>query len=86
MTRLLLASASPARRSTLTAAGIVPLVRVSGVDEDAVLAAAAERFGALEPADAVLVLAQAKAESVSRALRTEASDEDEDGAWPGQPR
>ncbi|HMO12207.1 MAG TPA: Maf family protein, partial [Actinotalea sp.] len=39
--RLLLASASPARLSTLRAAGIEPAVRVSGVDEDAVLAAAA---------------------------------------------
>ncbi|MDM7855720.1 Maf family protein [Cellulomonas alba] len=68
MTRLLLASASPARRATLRAAGIDPLVAVSSVDEDAVLAAARERFGALDPADAVLVLAQAKAEDVARAL------------------
>jgi len=68
VTRLLLASASPARRATLTAAGLAPLVAVSGVDEDAVLAAARERFGDLEPADAVLVLAQAKAEDVARRL------------------
>lgn len=68
MTRLLLASASPARRATLVAAGIDPLVAVSAVDETAVLAAAVERFGALDPADAVLVLAQAKAEDVSRSL------------------
>lgn len=68
MTRLLLASASPARRSTLASAGLDPLVAVSGVDEDAVLAAARERFGALDPADAVLVLAQAKAEDVARRL------------------
>jgi trehalose-6-phosphatase len=47
VTRLLLASASPARRATLLAAGIDPLVRVSGVDEDAALAAARERFGDL---------------------------------------
>jgi septum formation protein len=71
VTRLLLASASPARRATLTSAGITPLVRVSGVDEDAVLAAAADRFGDLEPADAVLVLAQAKAEAVAHALRAD---------------
>jgi len=84
VTRLLLASASPARLATLTAAGIDPLVRVSEVDEDAVLAAARERFGALEPADAVLVLAQAKAEDVARALASE--DEDaapEDDPAPG---
>ena len=64
MTRLLLASASPARRATLAAAGIDALVLASGVDESAVLAAAAVRFGSLEPADAVLVLAQAKAQWV----------------------
>ncbi|AEE46967.1 Maf family protein [Cellulomonas fimi] len=68
MTRLLLASASPARRATLASAGIDPLVVVSSVDEPAVLAAAAERFGTLEPADAVLVLAQAKVEDVARAI------------------
>lgn len=68
MTRLLLASASPARRATLVSAGVDPLVAVSGVDEDAVLAAAGARFGALEPADAVLVLAQAKVEAVARGL------------------
>ena len=56
MTRLLLASASPARRATLQAAGIDPLVAVSAVDEEAVLAAARERFGTLDPADAVLLL------------------------------
>ncbi|MBI9115144.1 Maf family protein [Sanguibacter suaedae] len=65
MTTLLLASASPARLATLRAAGVAPVVRVSGVDEDAVLDAARARFGALEPADAVLLLAQAKAEDVA---------------------
>ena len=37
--RLVLASASPARRATLIAAGVTPIVQVSSVDEDAVLAA-----------------------------------------------
>ena len=78
MTRLLLASASPARRATLQSLGIHPVVRVSGVDEDAVLAAAGERFGALEPADAVLVLAQAKAEAVTAALADDPELADED--------
>lgn len=68
MTTLLLASASPARLSTLRSAGLDPQVRVSSVDEDAVLTEGRERFGALEPADAVLLLAQAKAEDVTRAL------------------
>ncbi|HEY8720453.1 nucleoside triphosphate pyrophosphatase [Pengzhenrongella sp.] len=80
MTRLLLASASPARRSTLAAAGIDALVEVSGVDEDAVLAAAAERFGTLDPADAVLVLAQAKAQWVTE---HRASPDDDDAADSG---
>jgi septum formation protein len=77
VTRLLLASASPARRATLQAAGIDPLVAVSGVDEEAVLAAARERFGTLDPADAVLLLAQAKVEDVSRNLPAELEDADD---------
>jgi septum formation protein len=58
---LLLASASPARRATLRAAGIEPVVAVSAVDEPAVLAAA----GPVAPAEAVLVLARAKARDVA---------------------
>ena len=62
---LLLASASPARRSTLLAAGVDPLVQVSSVDEDAVVAAAQEVAGEpLEAADVALLLARAKAEDV----------------------
>ena len=72
MTTLILASASPARRTTLIAAGVVPVVRVSDVDEDAALAAARARFGDLEPADAVLLLAQAKAEAVTQLVEAEA--------------
>jgi septum formation protein len=74
VTTLLLASASPARFSTLVAAGVTPSVTVSAVDEDAVLAAARERFGALEPADAVLLLAQAKAEDVTRTVESPTDD------------
>lgn len=77
MTRLVLASASPARTATLTSAGIDAPVRVSGVDEDAVLAEATERFGELAPADAVLALAQAKALAVAAEL--EADDDDTSG-------
>jgi septum formation protein len=68
---LLLASASPARRALLAAAGIDALVSVSGVDEAAVLAQAAERLGPLEPEDCVLLLAQAKAEAIAAALDEE---------------
>ena len=70
--RLVLASQSPARLATLKSAGVTPHVVVSGVDEDKVLADATDRFGELDPADAVLVLAQAKAEEV--AARLEADD------------
>ncbi len=55
-----LASASPARLSVLTAAGIDPVVMVSGVDEPAIESAAA----ALGPAGIVTALALAKADAV----------------------
>ncbi|WP_338599968.1 Maf family protein [Saccharopolyspora sp. SCSIO 74807] len=58
--RFVLASASPARLSVLRAAGIEPVVRVSGVDEDAVAAALVDP----EPAELVTALAAAKAEAV----------------------
>jgi septum formation protein len=62
VTRLVLASASPGRRKVLRQAGIDPLVRVSGVDEDAVAA----RLGAnAPPADVVCALATAKADRVA---------------------
>lgn len=69
--RLVLASASPARRATLRAAGIDPLVRVSSVDEDAVVAQASTRHPGLTPADVALLLARAKAEDVAAALRAD---------------
>ena len=70
--RLVLASASPARRATLVAAGVEPLVRVSGVDEDAVVAA----YGVTDPQDVALVLAKAKAEDVA-ATDADATDDGE---------
>lgn len=76
MPLLLLASASPARLATLRAAGISPLVKVSTVDEDAVLADARARFGDLDPADAVLALAQAKALDVSSSLHLAGSSDE----------
>ena len=62
--RLVLASASPARLTTLRRAGLDPLVRVSGVDEDAEV----RRVGVTAAEDIALVLAKAKAEDVAAAL------------------
>lgn len=59
---LLLASRSPARLATLRAAGVHPQVRVSEVDEDAVVAA----YGVSDPSEVALLLARAKAEDVAR--------------------
>lgn len=67
--RLTLASASPARRQTLQCAGVEPEVVVSDVDEDAVLVAARERFGELDPSQVALLLARAKAEDVAYGAR-----------------
>jgi septum formation protein len=60
VTRLILASASPARRKLLEAAGIHADVVVSGVDESAVDAAA--------PDELSLTLARLKAEAVAERL------------------
>lgn len=74
MTRVLLGSASPARRRVLIAAGINPLVMVSDIDEDALVATLAEE----PPAQIVTALAEAKAaEIVSMIAR---SDHPEIGA------
>ena len=64
MTVLLLASASPARLDVLRTAGLDPLVAVSGVDEDAVLA----RLGDAEPPARIRALAEAKADAVVQQL------------------
>ncbi|MDR2253812.1 MAG: Maf family nucleotide pyrophosphatase [Bifidobacteriaceae bacterium] len=63
--RLVLASASPARRATLLAAGIEPLVQIVDVDETAVLAAALAAEPNLSPAAQVTLLARAKAEAAA---------------------
>lgn len=65
--RLVLASASPARRKTLLAAGIDPEVLVSGVDESTVDASRAETL--------CLQLAQRKAQAVADRLRRERAQE-----------
>ncbi|MBF6438819.1 nucleoside triphosphate pyrophosphatase [Nocardia cyriacigeorgica] len=71
MTELVLASASPARRTVLRSAGIEPIVRVSDVDEDAVAAA----LPADTPPQRVVVeLARAKAATVAAAVPDFAAD------------
>jgi septum formation protein len=61
VTRLILASQSPARTKLLAEAGIRHTVLVSDVDEDAVQA----RYGVTDPHDTALLLARAKAEAVA---------------------
>lgn len=68
--QFVLASASPARLAVLRAAGVDPIVRVSGVDEDAV----AERLGDPSPEQLVLALARAKAEAVAAEIAAEHTD------------
>ena len=68
MTRVVLGSASTGRRRVLRSAGIDPLILVSGVDEDAAIAA----LGAHpDPATVVTTLARAKADAVVRELDAE---------------
>jgi septum formation protein len=61
MTRVVLGSASPGRLKVLRQAGIDPLVVVSGVDEDAIIAALGSDTS---PDDVVRSLAEAKADQV----------------------
>jgi septum formation protein len=67
---LILASASPARRATLRAAGVEPVVVVSGVDEDAVASGLTDP----SPAELVTALASAKAEAVLDTVGAEHPD------------
>jgi septum formation protein len=67
MTRVVLASASPGRRKVLRQAGIDPVVVVSGVNEDAVIAAQGPDA---QPGDVANALARAKAEQVASRLDT----------------
>jgi len=60
MTRVVLGSASTGRLGVLRSAGVEPVVIVSGVDEDAIIA---EHPGT--PAEVVLALAEAKAHDVA---------------------
>lgn len=65
--RFVLASASPARLSVLRAAGVDPVVRVSGVDEHAL----AEALPNPSPVELVTELARGKADAVARDVREE---------------
>ncbi len=94
MTRpLVLASASPARLALMRGAGIEPVVRVSGVDEDAIEARLAAE-GRTSPGDVCVALAIAKGNAVIAEVRAELPDAvlvacdsvlDLDGAALGKP-
>jgi septum formation protein len=73
VTRVVLASASPARRALLRAAGIEPEVVVSGVDEDAVADALAAE-GRTSPAELCEALALAKGVAVAEQLAAGSPD------------
>lgn len=70
---LILASQSPARRSVLTAAGVIPVIHVSEVDEPAALRNAANAQGVsveqMSAEERVSILAQAKAQAVYNAWK-----------------
>jgi septum formation protein len=68
MTRVVLGSASPGRRRVLRGAGIDPLVLVSGVDEDALVASLPHDA---DPGVVTTALATAKAEAVARTVDAE---------------
>lgn len=68
--RLVLASASPGRLAVLRGAGVDPVVRVSGVDEDALTATLVDST----PAELVTALARAKADAVAADVVTEYPD------------
>ena len=68
MTGVVLGSASAGRLRVLRNAGIDPLVVVSGVDEDAIVA---DLGAGAAPADVVNALAHAKADAVRRVLDTD---------------
>ena len=68
--RLILASASAGRLGVLRGAGIDPVVRVSGVDEDALAATLA----AATPTQVVTALAGAKADTVAAKIAGEHPD------------
>lgn len=68
--RLVLASASPARFAVLRAAGVDPVVRVSQVDEDAVMAAHPDA----PPDELLTTLAEAKARAVLDGVTRELDD------------
>lgn len=72
MTRLVLASTSPARLRLLRDGGIEPQTISPGVDEDALVAELTARGEIQSTRDMVLALARAKAEAV--ASHTDASD------------
>lgn len=83
--QFVLASASPARLATLRGAGVAPLVRVSDVDENAVLARLLAEQPTAGPGVQVQALADAKAADVLARLRADGVDRAGSAPVPGAP-
>ena len=81
-TTVVLASKSPARLTTLCNAGIEPIVRVSEVNEDALVTSFPS--GPPEPVDLVCALAEAKALDVAESLQKELTRTPPEEVLPSQ--
>lgn len=80
--RLVLASASPARAALLHSAGVEPIIRVAGVDEDALVTAHTAAHGPASVAESVQLLARAKAEQVAGEIFTDERPVADEAAAP----
>lgn len=80
--KLLLASASPARRKTLIAAGITPLIAVADVCEEELLLALKNREPSSTAATQVQLLATAKARNIAKLIKEKSLPEISEKNFP----